>query len=222
MSCKAGDVVRCTCSSVTPLIRDADEQQIHFENEGANRKKKTKKKLGYLCAKLLNTEKLKRKCASLTYLLSFFSGGDFLSQPWKMISPPLMFAPGLRFFCGSFFLRLALKVPLIHDGSPVQSAAVGGRLSLLQSAPPIWKSMQGNKVGDGKRRKYLPGAQNHWQVDSESRHGRVKVSRGEETSELMQGEKVSVPAVCFPNSYTTPTAQRDGLLGWTGWRTACR
>lgn len=29
----------------------------------------------------------------LTYLLSFFSGGDFLSQPWKMISPPLMFDP---------------------------------------------------------------------------------------------------------------------------------
>lgn len=33
----------------------------------------------------------KRKCESLTYLLSFFSGGDFLSQPWKTISPPLMF-----------------------------------------------------------------------------------------------------------------------------------
>ena len=28
----------------------------------------------------------------LTYLRSFFSGGDFLSQPWQMISPPLMFS----------------------------------------------------------------------------------------------------------------------------------
>lgn len=27
----------------------------------------------------------------LTYLRSFFSGGDFLSHPWQMISPPLIF-----------------------------------------------------------------------------------------------------------------------------------
>ncbi len=27
---------------------------------------------------------------TLTYLRSFFSGGDFLNHPWQMISPPLI------------------------------------------------------------------------------------------------------------------------------------
>lgn len=40
---------------------------------------------------LLKHRETHRKCDLLTYLLSFFSGGDFLSQPWKRISPPLMF-----------------------------------------------------------------------------------------------------------------------------------
>lgn len=80
----------------------------------------------------LHTKSSRSKSKALTYLLSFFSGGDFLSQPWKMISPPLMLVAVCRF--------LSLCRRLVHDGSwklSVQSA-VGVRLSLVQSFPPIW------------------------------------------------------------------------------------
>lgn len=50
-------------------------------------------KLGYSTrqVKLFKHRETTPKWNPLTYLRSFFSGGDFLSQPWKMISPPLMF-----------------------------------------------------------------------------------------------------------------------------------
>lgn len=48
----------------------------------------------------------------LTYLLSFFSGGDFLSQPWKRISPPLMFVSLWTVSCSP-----TACLSLAHDGS---------------------------------------------------------------------------------------------------------
>lgn len=55
---------------------------------------KDKVEIRILSHQSIKTEKRRtqQKSQILTYLLSFFSGGDFLSQPWKRISPPLMSA----------------------------------------------------------------------------------------------------------------------------------
>lgn len=75
----------------------------------------------------------------LTYLLSFFSGGDFLSQPWKMISPPLMFVTVL--------FPLALPLPSVTSTYRLLKACL---FKVLSASGSHWCSLLppfGNKIG---------------------------------------------------------------------------
>lgn len=82
------------CGSRGALVTRLAQLKTHVSN-----KTRTKWKSGFFPINQSKKKKkeLSKKSQILTYLLSFFSGGDFLSQPWKRISPPLMSAA--RFCC---------------------------------------------------------------------------------------------------------------------------
>lgn len=221
MCCAAGDIVRCTCSSVTPLIWDADEQQTQFDKEGTNQDQKT------TGLPLCQTSKHRNCSGSVlhSHISSAFSPGVISSaspERWLLLRSCL---PKVRCGCCScffffffFFLLSKCSLPLMHEDSPVQSAAVGSRLSVLQSAPPIW-----NQSREQSRR--WRAAQISAQALKPTAKRSLKVGtdgepRGGKTSQLLRGEEVSV-CVCSLFSRLIPRPprrERDGPLGWTGWR----
>lgn len=152
-------------------------------------RKKPENRVSPAQGKLLKHRESKRKCISLTYLLSFFSGGDFLSQPWKMISPPLMFVSVVP-------LLLALQLSSVTSTWRLLKARLFKVLSAFGSP---WRSLlppfDKNQSSAGRRRSQsLPvvpretgGVQKHchWGIT----HGQLTRSRGE--TQLMQGEEVS-------------------------------
>lgn len=168
-----------------------------------------------------------QKSQILTYLLSFFSGGDFLSQPWKRISPPLMFV-ALSAVCCALTARPSQE----HDGSwrlvcskscqrsartaavcclhwiktkVVQSADVAGHSCYFGAQ---WSSQ---KCPTGKKRK---NTKRDPRVVCTLREGAI----AEKLSWCGARKYRRVSAVCFP-THTTPTEQREGwaAVGWTGW-----
>lgn len=198
---------------------------------------KDKVEIRILSHQSIKTEKRRtqQKSQILTYLLSFFSGGDFLSQPWKRISPPLMSA-------ARFCLFAALEPLVCHwnmtapggwgrskscqrsgrtaavcclhwiKTKVVRSADVAGHtLPLLRCAMIHRKKLPkwGEKGAGGRK----------YKTQAECRaHIEIRSNRGEKLSWCGARKYRRVSAVCFP-THTTPTEQREGwaALGWTGW-----
>lgn len=126
---------RCTCSKWTLKIQSLTHERNIQHTQRAHTHTYTQR--AQRETRWITERETNPKCDPLTYLLSFFSGGDFLSQPWKRISPPLMFVSARRFFWSYSRLRLSLVHDCSPEGSPVQSAVGVVWLSLAQSAPPI-------------------------------------------------------------------------------------
>lgn len=178
-------------------------------------------------------KRTQQKSQILTYLLSFFSGGDFLSQPWKRISPPLMSAA--RFCCLLRWNRSSVTGTwrLLEAGPFKELSAFGPHCrSLLppldqnQSSAERWccrthtpatsvrndssqKLPNWGEKGGGGKYKTRPACGAHIEIRS---------NRGEKLSWCGARKYRRVSAVCFP-THTTPTEQREGwaALGWTGW-----
>lgn len=170
------------------------------------------------CAKLPNTHtQTKRKCFTLTYLLSFFSGGDFLSQPWKMISPPLMFVAVCFFF---FFLY---KLPSVTSTWRLLQARL---LTVLSAFGSQWCSLlppfDYNNNNNKKKIKVVlvaPGgaAPNKPACAKQTSATRLSGWKLRTTSWQGAAGKLNwcrvrkccrVSAICFPNSYHAHRAER--------------
>lgn len=166
----------------------------------------------------------------LTYLLSFFSGGDFLSQPWQMISAPLMFACWL--LC---LLLVAGKRSAARQQEDMPAARGSARLFTALSAlasprcrlRPPWGNQSGEKSGGDRRcaarlqstldRTLSQKVPCRTPEDGEPQ-GR-SVVRGGETTQLMRAEEVSLrpglSAVCFPCAHHAHhRAPRAHTEGW--------
>lgn len=139
------------------------------------------------------------KVGLLTYLLSFFSGGDFLSQPWKRISPPLMFVGLSALSCA----RTA-RLSLVHDGSwrlvrskSCQRSARNCR-SLL---PPPPDTPDTSVRNDHRQNAQLEREKKSQKCGA---HKEIRSNRGKGLSWCGVRKYRRVSAVCFP-THTTPT-----------------
>jgi len=164
----------------------------------------------------------KRKCILLTYLLSFFSGGDFLSHPWKMISPPLMFA------C---VLLLALKLQSVNSAWRILRARLLKVRSAFVSSCSLLPPFDENQSTAGRRcsQSFVmalcepTGVQN----SATGFFEKVRTASWRRAAGKLywcRARKYQrVSAVCFPNSHHAHSAKR-GMGCWDeqDGRTACR
>lgn len=221
-------VVGCTCSNWTLNILFSI---TYLRCWGTKHKRQQfGKDRNYRDSFLLHQSKSQRwdkqECNSLTYLRSFFSGGDFLSHPWKMISPPLMF---VRVCC--FLLLYNCGLSLVHDGSwRLACSKCCRRLAPTGAvcSPHLIKTKV-VLVGDVASRSWLYCAQHParkipigrkkratWLLRNYARPADEE-PRGNST-DAGWGSIIGCLQFVFP-THTTPTEQREGwaALGYTEW-----